>query len=318
MKNKILFISTFANKNASGIFFKQTINFIKKKNKIFVHNFSFKKNLYENLKKFLALYLKTDKNLIIHSQFGSGCGLIGCFLKGKKIISIRGSDILGFRVKEIVPFFRAKLTLSYINCYNKIIVMSDDIKKVLIKNKINRNKIIKLTDPVDPKKFWRMNKNTARKKLNLDLKKKYIFIPFINLTYVEKNYKLIKKILNIFCSHKKYVFLFANNKIKHDKMVYYYNACDCTLIASIYEGWPNAVKESLWCDTPVVTSNVSDLYEISKKTNYLSICKYDEFDFAKKIIYSCNLKRTQNLKNLIKHLNMNNYIKKLNSIYNSM
>ncbi len=318
MKNKIFFISTFGSSGASGIFYKQTINFLKKENKIFVQNFNLRENLFKNIKKILTLYHKSEKNFIVHSQYGSGCGLIGLFLKGKKIITLRGSDILGFRLKRIVPFLLSKLTLSYLNNYKKIIVMSHDIKKVLIKNKVNRNKIIILTDPIDTKKFYRINRNTARKKLNLDLKKKYIFVPFIDSRYPEKNYNFMKKIKEFFINHRNYSFLIANNKINHNKMVYYYNACNCTLITSIYEGWPNVVKESLWCDTPVISSNISDLHKISKKTNYLSICKFDELDFIKKIIYSCNLKRRRNLKNLIKDFVMNNYIKKLNSIYNKI
>ena len=318
MKNNIILVSTFGRKGASGIFFKQTIKFLEKKNKIFIEDFNLKENLFNSVLKIFNLYKKTNNNFIIHAQYGSGCGLIGCFLKGKKIITLRGSDILGFHLKKIIPFLRSKLTLYYLKHYKKVIVMSNEIKNYLIKNKINKNKIVLLTDPIDAKKFYKIDRNSARKKLNLDLKKIYIFVPFISSKYTEKNFELVIKIQNIFSTHKKYSFIIANNKISHDDMVYYYNACNCTLITSIYEGWPNVVKESLWCDTPVVTSNVSDLYRISKKTKYLKICKFNEIDFVKKIIYLCNLERPCKLSFFVEQFNMNNYIKKLNKLYKSI
>ena len=47
--------------------------------------------------------------------------------------------------------------------------------------------------------------------------------------------------------------------VKHDTMVDYYRAADCTLLTSDWEGSPNVVKESLFCGTPVVTTDVGDV-----------------------------------------------------------
>jgi glycosyltransferase involved in cell wall biosynthesis len=47
--------------------------------------------------------------------------------------------------------------------------------------------------------------------------------------------------------------------VQHDTMVDYYRAADCTLLTSDWEGSPNVVKESLFCGTPVVTTDVGDV-----------------------------------------------------------
>ena len=47
--------------------------------------------------------------------------------------------------------------------------------------------------------------------------------------------------------------------VSHDAMVDYYRAADCTLLTSDWEGSPNVVKESLFCGTPVVTTDVGDV-----------------------------------------------------------
>jgi glycosyltransferase involved in cell wall biosynthesis len=49
------------------------------------------------------------------------------------------------------------------------------------------------------------------------------------------------------------------NGVSHETMVDYYRAADCTLLTSDWEGSPNVVKESLFCGTPVVTTDVGDV-----------------------------------------------------------
>ena len=47
--------------------------------------------------------------------------------------------------------------------------------------------------------------------------------------------------------------------VPHDLMPAYFRAADCTLLTSDWEGSPNVVKESLFCGTPVVTTDVGDV-----------------------------------------------------------
>lgn len=49
--------------------------------------------------------------------------------------------------------------------------------------------------------------------------------------------------------------------VDHDRMPYYYNAADAVLITSRREGSPNAVREALACNRPVIATDVGDIRE---------------------------------------------------------
>ena len=57
----------------------------------------------------------------------------------------------------------------------------------------------------------------------------------------------------------------------HEKLPYFYNAANVTVLASYWEGSPNAVLESLGCGTPVIATPVGSIPEqvIPEKTGYI-------------------------------------------------
>ena len=97
-----------------------------------------------------------------------------------------------------------------------------------------------------------------------------------------------------------------------------FNACACTILASNTEGWPNVIKESIFCDTPVVTTDVSDLKILAAKSKYIQISKLDVEEFYKKILFILNLRRPKNLKKIIWFCNLEYYLKSIKSLYQNI
>lgn len=317
-KNKlnIIYVSTFGNTKNSGIFFKNFFPklYLKK------YNFSLFNIDLNNIIKFLFFFYKLKFKIrkldILHSQYGSGCGFfVSLFKKNKKIITLRGSDILnnGFFFDPI-QYLKSKLTIFYLNKFDVIIVVSHQIKN-LLKSYIFYKKIIVLSDPVDSKLFYKISKIKAKKILKLDKKKFHIFWPTIKDNNKIKNYELVKSISNNLEKYKDIKLIYANNKISFNKMYLYYNAADCTILTSFYEGWPNVIKESIFCNTPVVTTNVSDINLIASKTDYVQIAKFCSKDFVKKILFLKKKPKPTNLKKYLNCFELKYFMRRLYKVY---
>ena len=126
---------------------------------------------------------------------------------------------------------------------------------------------------------------------------------------------MVKSISDNLKKYKDIKLIYANNKINYNKMYLYYNAANCTILTSFYEGWPNVIKESLFCNTPVVSTDVSDIFNIAKKTDYVQVAGFCPIDFVKKILI---LKKKPNPKNLKKYVNdfeLKYFLKRLYNVY---
>jgi hypothetical protein len=316
-KKKVIYLSTFARKKNSGAFYTQFIKYFTFVRIIDVRFNLKKKNLFYYFKLFKKLKKIVSKSDIIHSQYGSGCGLIGSFFQNKKIITLRGSDIENKGLfNDFYRFFINKLTLFYLHKYDIIIVVSKKIKLKLIKNNI-KNKIIFLPSPINCKKFFRIERIKAKKILNLNLFKRYIFFPVRDHQSKNKNLEFVLRLKSMLYKKNIHI-LFANNKFNQEQMNLLYNACECTILASDTEGWPNVIKESIFCDTPVVSTDVSDLKLLALKSKYIQISKLDVEEYCKKILFVVNLKRPKNLNKLINFCSLNYYLMHTKSLYKDL
>ncbi|RVU26000.1 glycosyltransferase [Sandaracinomonas limnophila] len=227
---------------------------------------------------------------ILHSQYGSGNGFLTSLLKAKfKVLSIRGSDWYyhvnqGF-VGRIRSYIATRLTYFSLGRYDSIIVMSYRIKAELV-NKFPdlEHRISVVTDGIDLDNFYPMDKFEAKSLIGIKNNTFLIGLGSIDSNNSIKNIPLALKSIEI---AKKSIpnleFIFISN-VPHQDIFKYLSACDVVLLTSEYEGWPNIIKEALACNTPFVSTDVSDLKLISKRTEFCFVSKPDPLFIAKNII----------------------------------
>jgi glycosyltransferase involved in cell wall biosynthesis len=258
----------------SGVFMHNQLDVFKEQGynikQIFLKNifnpFSFIKQLYK---------FKNIHPNILHAQYGSGTSFFTIFLKAdKKIVSLRGSDwyynYRGNFVEKVRSKLAILLTYVSINKFDHIIVMSKKMAEE-IKLKFPRlaDKVLVISDGINLNHFSPIEKKIAREKINLSFKEKkfVIGIGSVDLTNRIKNLKLAVDSIEILRKKYSNVEVLYISNVSHEDVPYYINSCDVLLLTSIYEGWPNIVKEGLACNVPFVATNVSDLMQICLNPN---------------------------------------------------
>lgn len=131
-----------------------------------------------------------------------------------------------------------------------------------------------LPNGVNTSFFQPRNKLSARRHLNLDPSATYILFVSSNKMRNQKRYDIFSKTVEILKKN------YTVNNVKEIKLIntsrdvipYYFNAVDLHLLTSDFEGSPNSVKESLACNTPVVSTNVGNVQELlnNVKGSYVS------------------------------------------------
>lgn len=201
----------------------------------------------KNLPSFISTIKKTKPN-VIHAHYSlSGIFATLSLTKIPIVVSLMGSDVNTNSLwKYIVLFFS--------NFWSVTILKSKDMQsKCLVKN----TKII--PNGVDLKKFSSVDKQYARKKLDLDLNKKYIlFLADPNRS--EKNFQLAKEAFDLIKNDA--IELLVVHGIPHEMVVLYFFAVDIVLLTSIYEGSPNVIKEAMACNNKIVATNVGDVQQL--------------------------------------------------------
>src|SRR5690554_3089706 len=152
------------------------------------------------------------------------------------------------------------------NIINKIAYLfaKNISEKIIFKNNIptTNDKYILLPNGVDLDKFKEKDKNQCKSKLNLN--KENIHVLFVSNGHlsnpIKRHDKFIKiiNLLNDNINTKRFVPLYLSN-VKREEVEIYFNAADFMILTSDHEGSPNAVKEAMACNLPIVSTSVGDV-----------------------------------------------------------
>lgn len=272
-----------------GIFVKEQIEGIAKKlskHKVVYPNFDEKSSILKYYRYYQSVKRNYNDYDIIHCFHG--LSLIICLLatqKKKIICSYLNSIENEIETNSNFIKWLTKNFFKLLNNYNKRVFV---IYKSL---KINSNdygpRSIYLPNGVDLELFHPISRDDACKKLSLDHTKTYI----LHVSSKEKNRK--QKRYDIFTEVMFYLKKnypadnfeeLCMSGISREMCKYYFNASKLHLLTSDFEGSPNSVKESIHCNTPVISTDVGDVKQNISGLEGCYITSQNIKEIAKKII----------------------------------
>jgi len=263
----------------------------------------------KNIPKIKAKLKKENYNLL-HSHYSlSAFAATLSFPKIPIIVSLMGSD------SKMGPFWRVAIKFCYNFLWDKVIVKSDRMRESL-----GLRKAIVIPNGVDLSKFKYKDKIETRKHLNLSETKSYILF-LANPNRYEKNYTLAFKAYKIL--NEENVEILPIYGKPHSEVINYFYAADILLLTSLWEGSPNAVKEAMACNLPVVSTDVGDVKWLFGKEPGHFITSFEPEDVAEKIKaaldYSKKHGRTNGRKRIIElGLDSESVEKKIIKIYSDI
>lgn len=290
-----------------GIFIKEQIDSLNKKgiiNEVFFIN-AWEKGKFEYLRIIPKIKkISKDYDILHYHHIYSGFSGLLSFVNKPYIISILG-DIRQINgpleriFKLISPLLKGKIIYKY-------------------NHKYKSQNYIYLPNGVDIDVFKPIEKKKAKLKLKLDIDKKFaLFVSAFGINNKIKRHDKFIATLKALENDGIKLFPLYLVDVKRDLVPYYYNSSDIVLVTSDHEGSPNAVKEALACNIPIVSTNVGNVHQMLNNCNGCYVAKNNSTDELKKLValsLKCkNFNGRENLKKL--GLDINSVADKLMKIY---
>lgn len=311
-----------------GIFVKEQVESLRKEGiNVDVFFINGRNNRLNYLVSFPGSFRKLNSNHydIIHAHH-TFC--IYPFLISKLLLGIRIPLILTFHEGEILK--PPELPFSGMDFISRIMT-SASLKKWLIQKadlvisvyggllKILNfsGKSIVLPPGVNLELFRPMDRFECRKKIGLPQGKKILFFPADAKNpkrRTEKGFDLLQKALAKLYQMNDITLLTGGN-ILHKEMPVYINAADVVIQTSYFEASAMVIKESMACNTPVVSTDVGDTKDIIRNTRGCYICDRDPEDIAQKLNKALKFGEKTNGREQIRHLSLDRVANRIISIY---
>jgi glycosyltransferase involved in cell wall biosynthesis len=257
--------------------------------------------------------LRAKRYDLIHAHFGLSGWLARFQSRVPVVISFMGDDVLGR------PKRNGKNTLSghflkisgylFARLATSVIVKSREMADVL---RMPSAHVI--PNGVDLNLFQPMDQAQARQALGLDLKKKLVLFPY-NPREARKRFDLIQEAISMAGQQVEGLELLAARGLPQEKIPLYMNAADVLVMASMSEGSPNAVKEAMATNLPVISVDVGDSADLIGSTEECYLVPRDVKAIAQKIVEVCRRGGRTNGRERISRLSMEAVARQIVEVY---
>ncbi len=206
---------------------------------------------------------------------GVAAALLGRRLDKPVVITARGSD-----VNRIASYDRPRrMILWAATRAAAVITVSDALRRQLIDLGAPAEKIVTLRNGVDLETFRPVGREAARRALGLDGR---VIVTVGNVIETKGQRLVVRALAQIPDATLLIVGDGADvpvlealaaelglggrvrfmGRVAHDRLGEIYGAADVSVLASVREGWPNVLLESMACGTPAVATRVGGVAEI--------------------------------------------------------
>jgi glycosyltransferase involved in cell wall biosynthesis len=176
------------------------------------------------------------------------------------VVSFWGTDLLGNRLLSPVRQAYARVGVAASRRAaaraDAIIVMSTELRDSL-PSRVPRDRVVVIPAGVDLARFRPLDRTTAQAALGWDPARAHVLFPS-DPRRPEKRYDLARAAVAATRSSRP-VELHPLVGVEHEHVPTWLNAAHAVLLTSAHEGSPNAIKEALACDVPVVSTDVGDV-----------------------------------------------------------
>jgi len=185
-----------------------------------------------------------DSYDLVHANYGLTAPAALSQRSLPTVLSLWGSDLLG----SMGPLSRYCATK-----VDEVIVMTPQMADSLtVPSHV-------IPHGVDMDVFRPIPQQKAQSKVNWEPNTRHVLFPYSPSRTIKDFPTAARVVAEVRKQVETPVQLQTLSNVPHERMPYYYNAADVVLVTSQREGSPNAVREALACNRPVVATDVGDI-----------------------------------------------------------
>lgn len=232
------------------------------------------------------------------------------------LVSFCGSDLLGIRggaVQKLSAGFGVAASKRAAVRASGIVVKSENLLNALPRG-IDHSRVWLLPNGVDLRRFRPLDKVECQERLGWDTSRNHVLFP-ADPARPEKRFGLAEAAVVHLSRGGAEVELHALKGVPHEDVPTWLNAADAILVTSAHEGSPNAVKEALACNVPVVSVDVGDVRARIDSIDGCYIADPSPEDLAAKLARVFERKAPIDARSHIAEISVERVAEKLREIY---
>ncbi len=250
---------------------------------------------------------------LVHAHFGLA-GLIARFQQRYPlVVSLIGDDVLGqpdaYGRNSPLGHFYQDSSRWLARRADAVIVMSEQMRRL-----VEWPEAIVMGNGIDLDLFRPMDRDDCCRKLGLDPQKKYVLFPY-NPEVVRKRFSLVAEAIELARPRLPQLEVLTAFRSSHAELAVQMNAADVFVLAAYWEGSPNAVKEAMSVNLPIVSVRVGDVPEMFDGVEGCHLCASSPLALAEKIVEVCSAPRRSGGRERVSELSMERVARRLGNIY---